>query len=56
MIYEANKTYKIQDFTGYYYTATIIEDDGLCICFVDKDNLKIKLPKVQIKRAREVKQ
>jgi hypothetical protein len=56
MKYEINKIYKIKDKKNYCYTAKIIEDNDESICFYDKDNLLIKIPKDDIAYCREVKE
>jgi hypothetical protein len=56
MKYEKTKTYKIKDINKFCYTAKIIEDTDESICFYDRDNLLIKIPKKEIAYCREVKE
>lgn len=53
-MFEINKKYKIQDLTGIYYTATIIQETDDLIFFTDLNNQKIGLSKKQILRWKEM--
>ena len=54
MDYELNKRYKIEDFSGIFYTATITRETETHIFFIDWDGLRNQLSKEEIKRSREM--
>jgi len=56
MDYKIKHKYKIEDFEGIYYTATITKETETHIFFLDRDNLQNQLAKQEIKRSREVVQ
>lgn len=52
-MFEINKTYKLQDFKGTYYTATILEETETQIVFTNLFGQRELLDKAEIKRFKE---
>jgi hypothetical protein len=53
-VFEKGKTYKIQDYSGTYYTATIISETEFEVNFLDRDGIENGLKKLEIKRWKQV--
>jgi hypothetical protein len=54
-VFVKGKTYKIQDLSGTYYTATILKETETWVEFLDRDQKRVGLPKLEIKRWEQVK-